>query len=470
MAVIGPGTGLGVACLVSGSDGSVVIASEGGHATMAATSRREDAVIDYLRRQFGHVSAERVVSGAGLENLYRAVVALDGIEAPKRDAAEITQAALDDCPIARMALELFCAMLGTIAGNVALMFSARGGVYIAGGIAPADRGLHGTIGIPRTIRTQRAFSKLPRSDSVERHRAPRRHVHRLEDNCVPPLGCENRASSNSGVKKHLALRRSSRKRRRDDHGEEAHRNSYRWRRRPGLNSVIKTVAYRSSKDDIEVVGLRRGWEGLTHLELDDPASRRRYLMPLDRENTRTIDRRGGTILHSSRTNPSKMQKVPDHSPARTFRSPSAARGTSPTSPGISRGKCWRIFAALGIEHLIAIGGDDTLGYAAKLDELGVKVMAIPKTMDNDVATRVLHRLLDSEYPRLRRHPAPADDRRFRTSKSVFSASSVATPDLQPSTRRTSPRSAVSSPNTRSISTSLSGSSSRRSVRTRAITR
>jgi glucokinase len=136
MAVLGPGTGLGVACLVPGSDGSVVIASEGGHATMAATSRREDAIIDYLRRQFGHVSAERVVSGVGLENLYRAVVAIDGIEAPKRDAAEITQAALDDCPIARMALELFCAMLGTIAGNVALMFGARGGVYIAGGIAP----------------------------------------------------------------------------------------------------------------------------------------------------------------------------------------------------------------------------------------------------------------------------------------------------------------------------------------------
>jgi glucokinase len=104
---------------------------------MAATSRREDAVIDYLRRQFGHVSAERVVSGGGLENLYHAVVALDGIDAPKRNAAEITDAALDgNCPTAKMALDLFCAMLGTIAGNVALMFGAQGGVYIAGGIAP----------------------------------------------------------------------------------------------------------------------------------------------------------------------------------------------------------------------------------------------------------------------------------------------------------------------------------------------
>ena len=64
---------------------------------------------------------------------------------------------------------------------------------------------------------------------------------------------------------------------------------------PGLNSVIKTVTYRSSENDIEVVGFRRGWEGLTHLNLDDPASKRRYVIPLDRENTRTIDRHGGTV-------------------------------------------------------------------------------------------------------------------------------------------------------------------------------
>lgn len=137
MAVLGPGTGLGVACFVPGLQGSTVIASEGGHVTMAATSDREDAVIRYLRRQFGHVSAERVVSGSGLENLYEAVVALDGIDAPKRNAAEITRAALDDnCEIAKAALDLFCAMLGSVAGNAALMFGARGGIYIAGGIAP----------------------------------------------------------------------------------------------------------------------------------------------------------------------------------------------------------------------------------------------------------------------------------------------------------------------------------------------
>ena len=83
------------------------------------------------------MSAERVVSGSGLENLYRAVIAVDGVDAPQRAAAAITTAALNGvCPTAQEALELFCAMLGTIAGNVALTFGARGGIYIAGGIAP----------------------------------------------------------------------------------------------------------------------------------------------------------------------------------------------------------------------------------------------------------------------------------------------------------------------------------------------
>ena len=79
---------------------------------------------------------------------------------------------------------------------------------------------------------------------------------------------------------------------------------------PGLNSVIKTVVYRGSEIGCEVIGIRRGWEGLTHVNLEDPASRTRYVLPLNRENTRTIDRTGGTYLHSSRTNPSKMKKLP----------------------------------------------------------------------------------------------------------------------------------------------------------------
>src|SRR5579863_114521 len=79
---------------------------------------------------------------------------------------------------------------------------------------------------------------------------------------------------------------------------------------PGLNSVIKTVVYRGSEVSRQVTGIRRGWEGLTHLDFNDPASSRRYIIPLGRENTRTIDRTGGTWLHSSRTNPLKMKKVP----------------------------------------------------------------------------------------------------------------------------------------------------------------
>jgi len=79
---------------------------------------------------------------------------------------------------------------------------------------------------------------------------------------------------------------------------------------PGLNSVIKTVVYRGSEMGCEVIGIRKGWEGLTHVNLQDPQSRTRYVLPLNRENTRTIDRTGGTYLHSSRTNPSKMKKLP----------------------------------------------------------------------------------------------------------------------------------------------------------------
>src|ERR1035437_5277387 len=79
---------------------------------------------------------------------------------------------------------------------------------------------------------------------------------------------------------------------------------------PGLNSVIKSVVYRASEIGCEVLGIRRGWEGLTHVGLKDPASRSRYSQPLNRENTRTIDRTGVTYLHTSRTNPTKMQKLP----------------------------------------------------------------------------------------------------------------------------------------------------------------
>ena len=137
MVVLGPGTGLGLASHVPHASAPVVIATEGGHVTLAATTVREDAVIAWLRGRFGHVSAERALSGPGLENLYRAIAAVDRADVPARDATAITQAGVaGTCPVSRAALDMFCAMLGTFAGNAALSFGARGGVFIAGGIAP----------------------------------------------------------------------------------------------------------------------------------------------------------------------------------------------------------------------------------------------------------------------------------------------------------------------------------------------
>ena len=153
---------------------------------------------------------------------------------------------------------------------------------------------------------------------------------------------------------------------------------------PGLNAVIKSVTYRGSENDIEVVGLRRGWEALTHVNLEDPASRFHYIIPLNRDNTRTIDRSGGTVLHSSRTNPSKMKKLPDHLAGQDFPASLSTKGGIATRTWDVTGQVLANLSGLGIEHLIAIGGDDTLSYAARLNELGVKIIAIPKTMDNDV--------------------------------------------------------------------------------------
>src|SRR5215469_2855448 len=79
---------------------------------------------------------------------------------------------------------------------------------------------------------------------------------------------------------------------------------------PGLNSVIKSVVYRAAELGYEVIGIRRGWEGLTHIDVNDATSKAHYILPLNRENTRTIDRTGGTFLHSSRTSPTRMKKLP----------------------------------------------------------------------------------------------------------------------------------------------------------------
>ena len=149
---------------------------------------------------------------------------------------------------------------------------------------------------------------------------------------------------------------------------------------PGLNPVIKSVVYRSKEIGREVVGIRRGWEGLTHMNPaleDDPT----YIRPLTRENTRTIDRTGGTVLHTSRTNPRKMveSKVPLHiSKDELKQLPFDGKYYDFTSVVLKN------LEHLGIDCLVAIGGDDTLSFATVLDAKGFPVIAVPKTMDNDV--------------------------------------------------------------------------------------
>src|SRR5271169_711118 len=153
---------------------------------------------------------------------------------------------------------------------------------------------------------------------------------------------------------------------------------------PGLNSVIKSVVYRGAEIGCDVIGFRRGWEGLTHVDLNDPASKTRYILPLNRDNTRTIDRTGGTFLHSSRTNPAKMKKVPPALEGLKFEAKeSTKKGVTSTVFDVTPAVLKNI-ETLGLDYLIAIGGDDTLSYAAELDRKGMKVLAVPKTMDNDV--------------------------------------------------------------------------------------
>jgi 6-phosphofructokinase 1 len=153
---------------------------------------------------------------------------------------------------------------------------------------------------------------------------------------------------------------------------------------PGLNSVIKTVVYEAGDLGRQVVGIRRGWEGLTHVNFDDPASVSRYVLPLDRQNTRTINRTGGTWLHSSRTNPLKMKKAPAFLANVSFPAAQNTKGGVTSTVYDMTSQVMKNIEKLELEYLVAIGGDDTLSYAAHLDRAGMKVVAVPKTMDNDV--------------------------------------------------------------------------------------
>jgi 6-phosphofructokinase len=151
---------------------------------------------------------------------------------------------------------------------------------------------------------------------------------------------------------------------------------------PGLNPAIKAVVEKAVDEGWDVLGIRRGWGGLLHCNLDSPHAGEKHTLPLTRSVVRTIDRTGGTFLHTSRTNPQRVKgdEVPDF-----------LEGTAKPKEGEGDGVIYdftphvlKVLAFLEVDALIAIGGDDTLSYAARMHHEGFPVVAIPKTMDNDV--------------------------------------------------------------------------------------
>jgi len=144
---------------------------------------------------------------------------------------------------------------------------------------------------------------------------------------------------------------------------------------PGLNLAIKSLTMATTKAGHEVVGIRRGWRGLVAASAERGADNSAHMRPLSIEDVRHIDRTGGTVLHSSRTNPSKMREkeMPEHLKSEGMEYP------ADVTPHVLA-----VLEAMEIDALVAIGGDDTLSYAARLDREGFPTVAIPKTMDNDV--------------------------------------------------------------------------------------
>ncbi len=147
---------------------------------------------------------------------------------------------------------------------------------------------------------------------------------------------------------------------------------------PGLNPCIKAVVNRVLDDGHTVLGIRRGWAGLLECQPDDPASVEANTIDLDSARVRTVDRTGGTFLHTSRTNPSKVkpERVPEFLAGEGVPGNGEVQDFTP--------HVLQVIEKLGLDALIPIGGDDTLSYALRLHDEGVPVVAIPKTMDNDV--------------------------------------------------------------------------------------
>jgi 6-phosphofructokinase 1 len=147
---------------------------------------------------------------------------------------------------------------------------------------------------------------------------------------------------------------------------------------PGLNPCIKMLVHRAIEEGFEVLGIRRGWAGLLEYDLDDPESHARCVMPLDKLNTRTVDRTGGTFLHTSRTNPGKVRLRAVPAFLKSQITPDQ-EGPFDFTPHVLK-----VIEKLGIDILIPIGGDDTLSFGERMHQEGVPVVAIPKTMDNDI--------------------------------------------------------------------------------------
>ena len=147
---------------------------------------------------------------------------------------------------------------------------------------------------------------------------------------------------------------------------------------PGLNPCIKAIVNQAETNDWEVLGIRKGWAGLLHYDVEDPESQGQWVEPLTGLGVRTIDRYGGTHLHTSRTNPQKVRSG-DLPEFLTDRYPFDGKERVDCTSHVLE-----VLGHLGVDALIAIGGDDTLSFAVRLHEEGVRVVGIPKTMDNDV--------------------------------------------------------------------------------------
>ncbi|MGZ8971191.1 MAG: glucokinase [Telluria sp.] len=135
--LLGAGTGLGVSGLIPAGEGWTALLSEGGHVTFSPANETEVAILQFAWREYEHVSAERLLSGDGLELMYRALAHITGLAGEQLAAPEISRRALvGDCPLCEQVIDAFCGMLGTVAGNLAVTLGAQGGIYIGGGIVP----------------------------------------------------------------------------------------------------------------------------------------------------------------------------------------------------------------------------------------------------------------------------------------------------------------------------------------------